>query len=336
MRQVNFRKEKRGMKKFLKLEGSQYFKYMDLPLRIVSAGVGKTDEGHHHHDYTFINHYHSFSEMVLINEGRGVQNINGVDYKVEKGDLFLMDGATTHYFRKGSCCHIVNILYEKKNLGLPWELLRQSRGYNMFFEVEPQGRSIKNFRNHLRLNEKNLKLFSSYTRNISNQVKIAEEEENVYSKLDALKSFVELIIFISRLSEHASESYDSVLPGISRVIAMLETDFGENHTLDTMASAACTSPRNFSRQFSRVTGETPGNYLLKIRMQNALKLLRNSDLSIDLIASRCGFSDSCYFSKTFSRCFGITARECRKLFKESDESPKLAELKKYSIFPDQR
>lgn len=323
------------MKKFVKLEGSQYFKYMDLPLRIVSAGVGKTDDGHHYHDYTFINHYHSFSEMVLIEEGSGVQNINGTDYKVEKGDLFLMDGATTHYFRKGSCCHIVNILFEKKNLGLPWELLRQSRGYNMFFEVEPQGRSIKNFRNHLRLNEKDLQQFCTLARSISKQVKIAEEEEDVYSKLDALKSFTELVIFISRLSEHASESYDSVLPGISRVIAILETDFGEAHTLETMAEAACTSPRNFSRQFNKVTGETPGKYLLKIRMQNALKLLQNSDLSIDLIASRCGFSDSCYFSKTFSRCFGVTARECRKLLREQGQGTLLAGLQKYTILPDQ-
>ncbi|MCR1863275.1 helix-turn-helix domain-containing protein [Limosilactobacillus reuteri] len=58
--------------------------------------------------------------------------------------------------------------------------------------------------------------------------------------------------------------------------------------------------------------QTPIEYLLNYRVEQAKKLLRHSELSITDIALRAGFSTSAYFSKIFKERVGMTLREYRQ------------------------
>lgn len=92
----------------------------------------------------------------------------------------------------------------------------------------------------------------------------------------------------------------------------LEQHYAEEITLESIARKLGMSPRNFSRRFKRATGDSPSHYLLRLRMEAAKELLRNSSLSVAEIAYKVGYSDLSYFTRTFKRhenCLPHTFRE---------------------------
>lgn len=66
------------------------------------------------------------------------------------------------------------------------------------------------------------------------------------------------------------------------------------------------------RLFKAYTNKTPMKYLQDLRVEEAMKLLINSDLSIAEIAERVGFSSSNYMSAAFQAAIKMTPREYRK------------------------
>ena len=73
-----------------------------------------------------------------------------------------------------------------------------------------------------------------------------------------------------------------------------------------ICSALGFSRRNFSRLFRRSFGTTFTDYLREYRIQRAASDFRGSTLPIPEIAAAVGFTDYCYFSRSFKRIIGIT------------------------------
>ncbi|MBQ2708959.1 MAG: helix-turn-helix transcriptional regulator [Clostridia bacterium] len=73
-----------------------------------------------------------------------------------------------------------------------------------------------------------------------------------------------------------------------------------------ICSALGFSRRNFSRLFRRSFGTTFTDYLREYRIQRAASDFRGSALPIPEIAAAVGFTDYCYFSRSFKRVIGIT------------------------------
>ena len=63
---------------------------------------------------------------------------------------------------------------------------------------------------------------------------------------------------------------------------------------------------NFYRQFQDATGRTPAAYLRVLRLEEARRLLTETDATIAAIAERCGFSSANYFALFFKRETGLT------------------------------
>lgn len=63
---------------------------------------------------------------------------------------------------------------------------------------------------------------------------------------------------------------------------------------------------HFSRRFKEETGETPRDYILKLKMAYALRRLQDTADSIKAIAMECGFADQSHFCKVFRRLFRET------------------------------
>ena len=73
------------------------------------------------------------------------------------------------------------------------------------------------------------------------------------------------------------------------------------------------SESHLSRKFKAHTGIGINEYITYVRITNAEKLLRETELSVTEVADQCGYSDSNYFSTVFKRIKGITPQKCRKL-----------------------
>lgn len=80
--------------------------------------------------------------------------------------------------------------------------------------------------------------------------------------------------------------------GITDAIKYVMEHYKEKITLDTLSSMAFMDKFYFIRQFHSLTGYTPKEYQNELRLNEALSLLKNTDLSVTSIANEVGFSDS--------------------------------------------
>jgi AraC-like DNA-binding protein len=87
---------------------------------------------------------------------------------------------------------------------------------------------------------------------------------------------------------------------------LIDTGYREPLDVPTLARAAHLSPAHFSREFRRVFGETPHQYLLTRRLERAAELLRNTDRSIAEICFTVGLSSVGSFTTSFGRTYGLT------------------------------
>ena len=95
----------------------------------------------------------------------------------------------------------------------------------------------------------------------------------------------------------------------------LQDHRNEPYSLQATARAAATSPRTLLRWFAQVHGETPQDYLHRLRMAQAQALLQTTYLTVDDVAQQCGYNDTGSFRKVFTRVAGVTPGAYRQRFK---------------------
>lgn len=79
-----------------------------------------------------------------------------------------------------------------------------------------------------------------------------------------------------------------------------------------LAKRSKLSPHRLSRMTKRIFDLTPGQFITKIRIAAATRLLRESDLSVADIAHRCGFYDHSAFTRKFRSATGMTPTNFRR------------------------
>lgn len=85
--------------------------------------------------------------------------------------------------------------------------------------------------------------------------------------------------------------------------AML-ADLARDWNVEELASRAAMSRATFSRAFDRLAGVSPGTMLLRLRMERARDLLRNSSLDLTAIALDVGYQSQAAFSRAFRQVYG--------------------------------
>jgi AraC family transcriptional regulator len=84
--------------------------------------------------------------------------------------------------------------------------------------------------------------------------------------------------------------------------------------LTDIARAACLSSFHFHRSFRMCFGETPHQYVLRLRLEDAASRLRRSRVPVTDIALAVGFENPAHFSRAFKRRFHCTAQDYRRTF----------------------
>ncbi len=82
-----------------------------------------------------------------------------------------------------------------------------------------------------------------------------------------------------------------------------------------MARHASVSPRTFARRFREETGTTPLQWLLNQRVQEARRLLEQTNLPIDAVAWQAGFGTAASLRDHFRRITATTPSGYRRSFR---------------------
>ncbi len=101
---------------------------------------------------------------------------------------------------------------------------------------------------------------------------------------------------------------DRLKAGLSAVWREVRLNPARAWRVDELAAMAHMSATHFKRTVREVHGMTPGRMLRSIRLEKALTLMRGTDLDLDTIAGRSGYSTSFALSKAFQRVHGTSPR----------------------------
>lgn len=94
------------------------------------------------------------------------------------------------------------------------------------------------------------------------------------------------------------------------ILAMVDNP-AESFTVDRLAKAAGMSRSSFADHFQNTFGTTPIEFLKKLRLRHAARLLERSDLPVEAIARSIGYESRTYFSRAFRAEFGASPRTFR-------------------------
>lgn len=99
---------------------------------------------------------------------------------------------------------------------------------------------------------------------------------------------------------------------VKQASCCLRERFSSLQGIGEVAKACHVSQEHLTRTFRAETGQTPLQYLTRLRIEHALFLLLNTTDSIEHIAAACGFLNGNYFAKVFRRYLHCSPEEYRK------------------------
>ena len=101
---------------------------------------------------------------------------------------------------------------------------------------------------------------------------------------------------------------------IEKAIEHMHQNFGEKLTVSSLSNHVNMSESNFIRTFKKETQLAPIEYLIKLRIDKAKKLLRGRTKTITEIALQCGFNSTSHFSSCFLKRLGNTPTQYQNLY----------------------
>ena len=102
---------------------------------------------------------------------------------------------------------------------------------------------------------------------------------------------------------------------MTQVMEYVVAHYGEKMPLSLLAALAHLSVSQFQREFGRLYGMSPGEYLLKVRLLMARRALEEGNAAVGAIALECGFYDQSHFNRAFRAQLGIPPLEYRRRFR---------------------
>ncbi|HEY5962185.1 MAG TPA: AraC family transcriptional regulator, partial [Polyangiaceae bacterium] len=265
--------------------GAHYFGNAGYPIAV--RVIHEEPRPHHDHDLTDVLHYHDFAELVVVAKGNGVQHIEGTDYPVCGGDVFLLQGQQRHAFYQRNNLVLFNLMYDAQRLNLPKDELRRIPGYNALFVLEPSYRQRHNFTSRLHLERTSLAHAESLLRAMVGE----STHQPIGYEASLFSCLLELLIFLSREYSKIESTNGRALLRVGELIGLLERTYTQRWRLADLATAAHMSESSLLATFKEATGQSPIDYLIQLRIERAAELLCRDAHSIAEIAYSVGFED---------------------------------------------
>jgi len=245
-----------------------------------------------------IYHDHDYAELAYVLSGTGKYLVEGTEYDVKAGDLLICNPGVKH-------THIITNPKEPT--------IEFISGFTDFHFKNMAPNSIE-LPDH------------SYILHTSSELKqelfkhcyamIAEKESNHAGRYFMFKTHLMqmLLLVLREITEVDKsdqkgcnfETYNKNY-AVNRIIHYLNENYEHKISLEQIAHNMYLSPVYISKIFKEETGESPINYLIKIRLEKAQDILRSGDGgSIKNIANRVGYDDVYHFSKLFKKYYGIS------------------------------
>ena len=120
------------------------------------------------------------------------------------------------------------------------------------------------------------------------------------------------VIGVAGFSRQIERMQSGSADAMAEVVKYLHENSSKEISTEQLADMAGLSVSHFERRFRLAFGSSPRQYLIRIRVEESVTLLRESDRSVTEIAQACGFYDHAHFSRTFRRVMGVSPSDYRE------------------------
>ncbi|MDL2301908.1 response regulator [Lachnospiraceae bacterium OttesenSCG-928-D06] len=136
-----------------------------------------------------------------------------------------------------------------------------------------------------------------------------------YGECDSLETLFQISkeLLIQTAAYFTQETGQSDV--VEDIIAYIKKHFMEEMTLQQLADRVHFSANYLSTKIKKRTGMTYTGYITSLRIEQAHRLLLQTDLKVVDIAAQCGFHDSSYFNRIFRRKYDTSPEQYRKVHK---------------------
>ena len=112
-----------------------------------------------------------------------------------------------------------------------------------------------------------------------------------------------------KLEEKTSNLEDAFLQKVNAAIFkhIADDQFGSVH----LAKKIYLSESQLYRKLKALTGKSTAIYIRSIRLNKGMELLKTTKMNVSEVAYEVGFTNLSYFSRVFSKEFGVSPNECR-------------------------
>ena len=141
--------------------------------------------------------------------------------------------------------------------------------------------------------------------------------EQHHGPLFAMQVAKELVVYIRRDGSQTQHSVyldyrTHVNSGIHRVQDHIVSNVCDGISIPGLARMARMSPRTMTRTFRAATGLSISEFRQKVRLEAARIMLRDPDVTLQVVAERAGFKSARHFRRTWREAFGVTPSMTRR------------------------
>lgn len=254
--------------------------------------------------FTFDNnhpfHYHNWYELYYLQQGSCTYYIGNHKYSMNEGDWVFVPPSVEHKVVYLSSPHVRYLVYFTKDY-LPL----------MF------GTDIKNFFSHPVYTPpaENAERVWSILAKMYDEFLEPDEYSVALNKGYLMEIFVE---FLRNPTERSEGNFEQDI-FIAHILEYISYNYSQNISLERIAVENDISVSYLSRRFKKATGLNISEYVRMIRINQAKRLLVETDDSIHMISEKCGFNDSNYFSYVFKEHENVSPLNYRKNYTKNSK-----------------
>ena len=261
-------------------------------------------------------HKHDFIEISYVISGECRHISNTAECRLRKGDLIIIDSDTPHMnipqanesreeFVAYDCIFTPDFI----DSGLIGSRHFQDLNSSFIFRSLFPGK--EELKPDLQINGNNSAEFDELFRNMHSEYVSMNK-----GYVEIIRAYlIELFIKIFRELDRSCspETSDNMTSKINMVVSYLKDNYNTEIKLEEAALNSFLSKSYFSRLFRKVTGNSFTQYLHQIRVEEACRLLKTTEMPISDISAQTGFNDVKFFYLIFKRNKKMTPGEYRKM-----------------------
>ncbi len=287
----------------------------DGALREFTLGELRTDGAPFHIDTQRVQedqppHTHDFIELVYILAGQGMHSVDGEAIPVRRGDMLFINYHQVHAFT-GPGMELANILLRPECISE--RLLHAENAYELLALAvfRDFGGQVSHPSPRVRFDPPTMLEVEAVI-----AAMLRESQLGLRGYQTVIRGYLEVLLAKTFRQMDAQEPEGMPLRLLAGALDYIDAHLGERITLTALARACFYNPSYFSRLFKDACGMTLTDYLTGRRIHEALRLLRETGLPAEAVASKVGYRDKKQFYAAFRAQTGTTPGGYRASLRE--------------------